>query len=88
MQINEGSGIALTGRVQTVDAQLAAVDDAMRHGEMERVAALLQDLAPYIKGHRAATAFSSAVETRALLEQNAVLLRAHAAALACAHWQQ
>jgi hypothetical protein len=87
MQINETLGLSLTSMSETVDTRLAAVDDAIRHGEMERVAVLLQDLSPFVKMDRSAAAFAKAVETRALVEQNAALLRAHAAALACAQWR-
>lgn len=56
----------------------------MRHGELPEAAALLKELSPFLRGDRAAASFADAVRARAVVEQSAVLLSAHAAALATA----
>ena len=67
-----------------METQIAAVNDAMRHGALPEAAALLRELAPVLRGDRAAASFADAVRARAVVEQSAVMLSAHAAALASA----
>lgn len=81
-QVSERLGTVLSGRTRTVDSQLAEIDEAVQLGELQRAAALLQELCAFVKGDRVADDYTASVRTRSLAEQNSVLLRAHAASLA------
>ena len=82
MQVSERAGTSLTGRARTLDAQLADLDAAVAAGNSRSAAALLSELGSVVQRDCAAAAFAEAVRTRALAEQAAVLLHAHASLLA------
>lgn len=83
LQLSESAGNRLSGRAATLDSHLAAIDDAVACGDLSHAAVLLDTLPKgLLQADAGAAAFARALRTRALAEQSAVLLNAHASLLA------
>lgn len=85
LQVSEWASASL-GQERTPEAQLAAVDVALRERDLKRALSVLEQLAGSMGATHVVTDFMDALKARAIADQAAMLLHAHQTVLSTV-WQ-